>query len=358
MKQRTTLKDIAAALRVSTGTVERAIHGGDDINPDTKKLVLDKIRELDYRPNRYARSLSVRNVKRVAVLMPFNSFFWHKVREGLEAAAAEMQSFGMEAQVVCLNRMDGNIVLSYLNDFQAKKVDGVILAPVGLNDIGGKLDEFTRRGMNLALLNDDLPGVGRLFYMGPDNGLIGRLAGELIGKFTQGRGACLAVSGAVKGGAGLPVECAQRIAGFRQALERDYPGIAPIFSEYDLYSDDPYNAVRRCLTDNNQIASIYSADGFLSETALAVKDSGRKGIALVGHEMSDEVNRLLDDGTISAAICQNPYLQGYSAMKCMAEFLIDKAKPAEDCIYIDFKIYTRYNTYGKDGYSGAQRANR
>lgn len=354
MKQRTTLKDVAAALNVSIGTVERAIHGYDEINPDTKKMVLEKIREMDYRPNRYARSLSVRNVKKVAVIMPYSSFFWHKMREGLEAAAGEAASFGIEAQFICLNRMDGSVVLSYIRDLQAKKADGVILVPAGLGSAAAGMDEYSRQGMNLVLLNDDLPDVRRLFYIGPDNALIGRLAGELTGKFAPRGGKCLIVSGAGPAGA-LPVECGQRIAGFRQVLEKDYPGIASVPCLYDLYGEDAYGAVLRALKENPDAASLYSADGYLCEAALAVRDSGRKGVAVVGHEMSDEINSLLEDGTVSAAICQEPYLQGYYALKYLAEFLIDKRKPDYDSMYIDFRIYTKFNTYGKGNYLGSLR---
>jgi LacI family transcriptional regulator len=347
---RTTLKDIAKSLNISIGTVERAIHGNADINPDTKKRVLEKISELDYRPNKHARSLSVKNLKKVAVLLPDNSAFWHKVKEGIEAAAAEMSYFGTEVQIISLNRMGGGLVLSHLKDLIAGKADGVILIPSGLDDVAGKINELVRQGLKLVLLNDDLPGVERLSYVGPDHALIGRLAGELIGKFTLGRGKCLMVSCKRTGTAGLPVECAQRIEGFRQVLAGEYPDLGIAACEYDLYTEDAYGSIIRQLEMDRGITSIYSVDGFLCEAALAVKDFGVKDLVLVGHEMSDEVNRLLGEGIITAAICQNPSLQGYRAMKQMAEYLIDKRKPSHDSLFIDFKIYTKYNTYGKSFY--------
>ena len=348
--ERTTLKDIAKSLNISIGTVERAIHGNADINPETKKRVLDKIRELDYRPNRHARSLSVKNMKKVAVLMPDNPAFWQKVKAGIEDGAAEMSYFGTDVQIICLNRMGGSLVLSHIKDLMAGKVDGIILTPSGLDDIAEKMNELVLQGLKLVMLNDDLPGVARLSYVGPDHMLIGRLAGELIGKFTLGRGKCLMVSCGRTGTTGLPVECAQRIAGFRQVLESEYPNLGITACDYDLYVDDAYNTILRQLDMNKGITSIYSVDGFLCEAALAVKDFGVKDLILVGHEMSDEVNRFLGEGVITAAICQNPFLQGYKAMKQMAEYLIDKREPSHDSLFIDYKIYTKYNTYGKGSY--------
>ena len=37
---------------------------------------------------------------------------------------------------------------------------------------------------------------------------------------------------------------------------------------------------------------------------MALRDSGRKGVPLVGHEMSEEVDRYLQEGIVSATICR------------------------------------------------------
>lgn len=351
MNERITLKDIAKSLNISIGTVERAIHGKNDINPNTKKLILEKISELNYRSNKFARSLSVKNKKKIAVIMPYNSYFWQRVKDGVDYATSEVAYYGTTVEIICLNKIDGNIVLSYIKNLKKEEYDGIILVPVGLENIAKELNDYAQGEQTIAFLNDDIQDINRQFYIGPDNILIGSLAGELIGKFTRGYGKCLVSSGVRVKTTDMPVECKRRVSGFKEIILKEYPEINIEISTYEMYVNDEYNAILRKLESDNEITSIYSVDGFLSEAALALKDSGRSGVVLVGHEMSEEVNKYLKEGIISAAICQNPFSQGYYALKYMTEFLVDKKLPFDTKMYINFNIYTKYNTYGKENYS-------
>ena len=51
-----TIRDIAKRCGVGIGTVSRAINNHPDINPDTKRMVMDVIRETGFVPNNSARN--------------------------------------------------------------------------------------------------------------------------------------------------------------------------------------------------------------------------------------------------------------------------------------------------------------
>ena len=53
-----TIKDVAARAGVSPKTVSRVINGEAHVRADKREQVLRVVRELDYRPNAFARSLS------------------------------------------------------------------------------------------------------------------------------------------------------------------------------------------------------------------------------------------------------------------------------------------------------------
>ncbi len=347
MAEQITLKDIAKALGVSLGTVERAIHGKEDINPETKRRVLEKIRELNYQPNKYARSLSLKKKKRIAIIMPFTSRFWHRVKAGLDDAVKELSYYGLQVKFIGLDRMNRHLLASHIRAQRDENYDALILAPTGLEDEGEFLKQVISENTRLVLLNDDMPELSRHFYVGPNNELVGKLAGELVGKFTQGQGKCLILSCHNAKTGQMQLECQRRITGFQQVLNEEYPLMRTQVESYGMYLEDAYGTVLHALQQNREITCVYDAEGLLDETAMAVKDSGRKGIPLVGHEMSEEVDRYLKEGVVSAAICQNPYLQGYYAFKCLAEYLVEGKKPEEENVYIDFNIYTKYNTFRK-----------
>ena len=85
-----TLKDIARKLNLSTSTVSRALQNNPNISPETKKLVVDLAKELDYRPNALALSLLKRRSYLIGVIVPTmaNNFF-STTMSGIEEVASE-----------------------------------------------------------------------------------------------------------------------------------------------------------------------------------------------------------------------------------------------------------------------------
>src|SRR5438046_8239147 len=83
------IKDIAKALGISTGTVDRALHAKPGINPTTRARVLRMAESLGYRPNLAARYLKSRKHLRISVHLPLEiALFWDSLRDGIRDAAA------------------------------------------------------------------------------------------------------------------------------------------------------------------------------------------------------------------------------------------------------------------------------
>lgn len=64
-----TIKDIAKRCGVGVSTVSRAINNHPDINPETKNMVMEVIREMGFVPNNSARNLKRTDAKCIAVLV-------------------------------------------------------------------------------------------------------------------------------------------------------------------------------------------------------------------------------------------------------------------------------------------------
>ena len=63
-----TIKDIAKVCGVGVSTVSRAINNHPDINPETKEMILQVIKEHNYIPNNSARNLKRTNQSRLLYL--------------------------------------------------------------------------------------------------------------------------------------------------------------------------------------------------------------------------------------------------------------------------------------------------
>jgi LacI family transcriptional regulator len=75
------IKDIARALGISTGTVDRALHAKPGVNEVTRARVLSMAESLGYRPNLAARYLKSRRQVRISVHLPREiALFWDSLR--------------------------------------------------------------------------------------------------------------------------------------------------------------------------------------------------------------------------------------------------------------------------------------
>ena len=96
-----TIKDIAERAGVSIGTVDRVIHNRGRVSEETRKTILDLVRELDYRPNRVSKGLSLlrKNIK-LSFFVPdsLNNPFFGQVRSGAQEKSKELTEYGIEVE--------------------------------------------------------------------------------------------------------------------------------------------------------------------------------------------------------------------------------------------------------------------
>jgi LacI family transcriptional regulator len=85
-----TIKDISRELHLSTSTVSRALRDSHEISIETKQLILDYARKINYKPNRNAQSLKEKKSHSIGVIVSeiANSFF-SQVINGIESIASK-----------------------------------------------------------------------------------------------------------------------------------------------------------------------------------------------------------------------------------------------------------------------------
>ena len=64
-----TIKDVARVCGVGVSTVSRAINNHPDINPETKEMIMQVIKENNYVPNNSARNLKRSDARAIAILI-------------------------------------------------------------------------------------------------------------------------------------------------------------------------------------------------------------------------------------------------------------------------------------------------
>jgi LacI family transcriptional regulator len=84
------IKRLAEELNLSIATVSRALRDSHEVNPETKKRVLQLAAKLNYQPNPFASSLRAQKSKTIGVIIPEvdNNFFSLAIK-GIEDVAQE-----------------------------------------------------------------------------------------------------------------------------------------------------------------------------------------------------------------------------------------------------------------------------
>jgi LacI family transcriptional regulator, sucrose operon repressor len=120
-----TLKDVADRSGVTVTTVSRMLNNRGYISTETRKKILKSMKELNYQPNEFARSLSKKNSTFIGLIVPSASnMFFSKIIDCTERYAQEN---GYKL-LLCISNREGKKEIEYFNMLTANKVAGIILA--------------------------------------------------------------------------------------------------------------------------------------------------------------------------------------------------------------------------------------
>ena len=127
-----TLKSIALKLGVSVSTVSRVINGKSSfyrISKETELLILNAAKELSYSPNQLARGLRLKRTNTIGYIIPdISNPFFSSIAKTIEMSA---RKHGYSI-IFCDSREDTEIEKESVQLLTNRKVDGMIISPVGL----------------------------------------------------------------------------------------------------------------------------------------------------------------------------------------------------------------------------------
>lgn len=178
---------IAELANVSTGTVDRALHGRNGIKESTRRQILQIASQIGYTPNLAARALSAsKSGVRIGVCIPREiRFFYDELWNGVLDEARGMSQLGVEL----LNRPVPSLGVGDTEAFEELMESGVQGIVLTAGDPGGLkplIDGAEEKGIRVVCVSTDSPGSQRSTVICVEPRLNGCLAGELMGKFVPG----------------------------------------------------------------------------------------------------------------------------------------------------------------------------
>ncbi|MCD6376430.1 MAG: LacI family DNA-binding transcriptional regulator [Caldisericaceae bacterium] len=150
VKSHPTIKDIAAKLNLHYTTVSRALRDHPDVNPETKRLVKETAKKMNYQPNYLARSLKRQKSNSIGVLVPeIKHHFFSAVISGIEEVASRA---GYVILVAQSNEQMEREILN-LNAFISNHVAGVLVSISQTTKNSKHFEEFIKKGGNIVFFD-------------------------------------------------------------------------------------------------------------------------------------------------------------------------------------------------------------
>lgn len=119
------MKDIARDLGVSVVTVSKVLRNHSDISPETRKRVLQRIKELNYRPNLAARALVTGRTHSIGLIVPdLVHPFFAEVAKAL-SGVLRARRYGL---LISSSEEDPALELDEIGQLLARRVDALIIA--------------------------------------------------------------------------------------------------------------------------------------------------------------------------------------------------------------------------------------
>ncbi len=143
MKERITIRDVAAASGVSVATVSYVLNGKKKVSEETRQKILDVIAKLGFVPDLNARGLSVKDTKLIGVVVPqtepgtklmFHNNFYSEILGSIEFTARQ------HGYHVIISATD--VTEDYLNLIQERNLAGVIIIGTYENNFFKELNKL------------------------------------------------------------------------------------------------------------------------------------------------------------------------------------------------------------------------
>ena len=317
------IKEIAASVGVSIGTVDRALHARPGISEATRARILKAATALGYRPNLAARHLKLGRQRRISVHLPQEiASYFDAMRQGIQQAAAQLQP-PLKVDFHSYPRM-GQGEIESLQTVLDGSSDGLILAPGTPSRIAPLIRQATARGTPVVCVATDAPDSDRLAVVSSDPFTSGAIVAELLTRMDRGNHQAAIITGDL-----ATVDHSEKVRGFR-AMMADLGGSLTL-AEIAEAHDEPREAYRQTcdlLARHPNLSSIYVSTSNSLPVIKALEERGRTDqVSVIVTDLFPELVPLMRVGKVFATLYQRPLTQGRLAFEAMHRFIVEGIRP-------------------------------
>jgi ribose transport system substrate-binding protein len=241
--------------------------------------------------------------KVVIVLKTLDRQYWRIIEAGAEKG---FKDFDIDGKVIAPKGGTSEEQSALLENVLKENPDVLIVSPMYSPVIVPKLESFVRSNIPVLLIDTDDSWGNKTTYIGTNNLDLGEMAGALLGSQLQ-PGDKVALIGGEPSGEG------ERIKGARVSLEA--VGIK-IVAEKALKNDKVVvKEMQTILHEHPDLKGVITSTDYIAlPVSKLVQKQGIK-IPIVGADGITEMVELVEEGTLTGTVAQNPYDMGYLSVE-------------------------------------------
>lgn len=333
-----TIKEIAALAGVSRGTVDRVLNNRGSVNPATAEKINEIAKALDYRPNKAGLALAAqkKRLKLGVILFSTDNPFFADVLKGVHQKTKDLAGYNC---AVLVKQIPINVEaqLNAIDELLGEEVNGIALAPHNDDRIRMRINELYEQGIPVVTLNTDIENSSRIAYVGSNYTKSGATAAGLLRLMTHDT----VHIGIITGSSGILCHT-ERIAGFTETLKPEH-GRMHIVAVIETQDDEieSYEQTSRLLKAHPEINALFFAAGGVYGGCRAITSLGLAGkLCVIAFDKAQTTEHFLQEGILSAVICQQPRTQGSKPLDLLFTYLTSGERPEKEYNYtaVDIRI--------------------
>jgi len=252
--------------------------------------------------------------------------FWKAIHAGAMKAGRET---GVEVIWKGPHKEDDRQAqIAVVEDMVARRVDGIVLAPLDDQALVRPVGEARAEGIPVVIIDSPLRSNDYVSYVATDNYKAGVLAARRLGSLLAGEGKIFLIR-CHEGSASTTL----REQGFVETIQKNFPAIE--FLAKDLYAgvttESAYQTLDNLLSRFSEVDGLFCPNESTTFGALrALEDRGLAGrVKFVGFDSSPKLVDGLRQGHIHGLVLQNPFLMGYLGVKTIVSHIQGKPVPRQ-----------------------------
>jgi len=283
--------------------VDRVLNRRPGVRQVTVERVSKAIEELGYIRDTAAANLARQRRYNLVFMLPnSNNEFVAALEQEIATQRPQLEYERTYIDTQAVQQFDPNAICAALDGLDSDEVDGVAVFSPETPSVRDAVKRARERGISVVALVSDLPSSERDHFVGIDNVGAGRTAAQLMGRFVNGKGRVLVITGSR-----LARDHLERRNGFDAVMHAEFPDLEIVSSIEGL--DDPA-LIKELLPDVFEsypdLKGVYSSAAGNLGLIEYLGDTGReRELVVIAHELTPLSRRALEDETFDAVISQD-----------------------------------------------------